>query len=89
MPELWFYGILNCLKKKRGSSNFRKIRALVLKLHINILYRARNFGIEFGQNQLKRSNFFRFLISENFLKIVQLRQISPYTAEILYVNALY
>ena len=55
-----FYGILNFLKKGRGSSNLRKIRAMILKLHTNILYRSRNFGIEFGQNRLKRSNFFRF-----------------------------
>ena len=27
MPDLWFYGILNILKKGRGSSNVRKIRA--------------------------------------------------------------
>ena len=51
---------LNFLKKGRGSSNFRKIRAIVLKLHTNILHPPRNFGIEFGQNRLKRSNFFRF-----------------------------
>ena len=47
-------------KKRRGSSNFRKIRAIVLKPHTNILYRSRNFSIEFGQNRLERSNFFRF-----------------------------
>ena len=57
---IYFYGILNFLKKGRGSSYFRQIRAIVLKLHINILYRSRNFGIEFGQSRLKRSNFFRF-----------------------------
>ena len=55
-----FYRILNFKKKGRGSSNFRKILAIVLKLHTNILYRSRNFGIEFGQNPFKRSNFFRF-----------------------------
>ena len=58
----WFYRILNFLKKERGSSNFRKIRAIVLKLHTNILYPSRNFSIGFGGNQLKRSNFFRFWI---------------------------
>ena len=71
MPDLWFYGILNFLKKGCGSSNFRKIRATVLKLYTNILYWSRNFGIEFGQNRLKRSNFFRFWIflefSQNYL----------------------
>ena len=64
--RLWFYGILNFLKKGRGSSNFRKIRAIVLKLHTNILHPSRNFGIEFGQNRLKRSNFFRFWIFWEF-----------------------
>ena len=62
MPDLWLYGILNFLKKERGSSNFRKIRAIVLKPHTNILHPSRNFGIEFVQNRLKRSNFFRFWI---------------------------
>ena len=66
MPDLWFYGILNFLKKGRGSSNFRKIRAIVLKLYINILYPSRNLGIEFGQNRLKHSNFFRFWIFWEF-----------------------
>ena len=60
MPNLWFYGILNFLKKGCGSSDLREIRAIVRKLHKNIWYRSRNFGIEFGQNRLKRSNFFRF-----------------------------
>ena len=32
-------------KKGRGSSNFRKIRAIDLKLHTNILHPSRNFGI--------------------------------------------
>ena len=66
MPDLWFYGILNFLKNVRGSSNFRKIRAIVLKLHPNILYRSTNLGIEFGQNRLKRSNFFRFWTFSEF-----------------------
>ena len=50
----------NFLKKGRGSSIFRKIRTMVLKLRTNILHPSRNVGIEFGQNRLKRSNFFRF-----------------------------
>ena len=66
--DLWFYGILNFLKKGRGSSNFRKIRAIVLKLDTNILHPSRNFGIEFGQNRLKRSNFFRFWIFSEFFQ---------------------
>ena len=54
-------------KKWRGSSNFCKIRAVILKQHTNILYhRSRNFGIEFGQNLFKRSNFFRFSIFWEF-----------------------
>ena len=48
MTELVFSGIFNFLKKGRGSSNFRIIRTIVLKLHTNILYPSRNFGIEFG-----------------------------------------
>ena len=68
MPDLWFYGISNFLKKGRGISYFRKIRAIVLKLHTNILHPSRKFGIEFGQNRLKRSNFFRFWIFWEFLQ---------------------
>ena len=68
MPDLWFYGIWNFLKKVRGSSNFRKIRALVLKRHTNILHPSRNFSIEFGQNRLKHSNFFRFWIFWEFFQ---------------------
>ena len=48
-------------EKGRGSSNFRKIRAMVLKLHTNILHPSRNFGIEFGQNRLSNSGIFRFI----------------------------
>ena len=66
--DLWFYGILNFLKKGRGSSNSRKIWAIVLKLHTNISHQSRNFGIEFGQNQSKRSNFFRFWIFWEFVQ---------------------
>ena len=54
---LW---VLEFFEKGRGSSNFRKIRAIVQRLHTNILHPSRNFGIEFGQNRLKRSNFVRF-----------------------------
>ena len=61
MLDLWFYGILNFLIKGRRSSNFRKI-------HTNILYRSKNFGIEFGQNRLKRLIFSDFEFFENFLK---------------------
>ena len=41
-------------EKGRGSSNFRKIRAIVLKLHTNILHPSRNFGIEFRRNRFCR-----------------------------------
>ena len=34
--DFWFYGVTNFLKNLRGSSNFRKIRASVLKLHTNL-----------------------------------------------------
>ena len=60
---LWHFEFF---EKGRGSSNFRKIRAIVLKLHTNILNPSSNFGVEFGQNRLKRSNFFQVL---NFLRI--------------------
>ena len=88
MPDLWFYGILNFFKNGLDSSNFHKIRAIVLKLHTNMLYPSKNFGIELDRNWLKPSIFFRFWFFENFLKIVLLRQISIYRAEILCVNAL-
>ena len=45
-------------------SHFRKILYIVLKLHIIIIYRLRSFGFKFGQNRLKRLNFFWTL---NFL----------------------
>ena len=65
-PNLRFYGILNFLKNVCGSSNFRKIWAIVLKIHTNIINRSRTFGIEFAQNRLKRSNFLRFWIFFKF-----------------------
>ena len=68
MPDLWFYRILNFLKKGRGSSNFRKIRAIILKLHTNVLHLSRNFGIEFDRNRLKHSNFLRFWIFWEFFQ---------------------
>ena len=69
MPTLAQFVILSDVefkKKGRGSSSFRNIRAIILKLYINILYRSRNFRIEFGQNRLKRSKFFRFWIFREF-----------------------
>ena len=45
--ELWN---VDFFEKGRGSSHVCKIRAIILKLHTNILYQSRNFGIEFGQN---------------------------------------
>ena len=62
MPKLEFYGISNCLKNVCGSSNFRKIWNIIRKLHTNIIYRSRTYGIEFRQNRLKRWNFWRFCI---------------------------
>ena len=55
--EFW---ILNFWKNVCDSSNFRKIWAIVPKLHTNIIHRSRTFGIELGQNRLQRSNFLRF-----------------------------
>ena len=74
IPDAWFYGILSFLKHVRGSSNFRKIRAIVPKLHTNILYRSRNFVIDFSQNRLKRSIFFRFWIFWEFSQNRRLTQ---------------
>ena len=45
---------------------FRKIWAIVLKLHTNIIHRSRTFGVKFDQNRLKRSNFLRFWIYWKF-----------------------
>ena len=61
--DLWNFEFF---EKGRGGPNFRKIRAIVLKLHTNILHPSRNFGIEFGQNRLKHLNFFRFWIFWEF-----------------------
>ena len=58
---LWDFGFF---ENGRDSSNFRKIRGIVLKLHTNILHPSRSFGIEFGQNEAFK--FFRIL---NFLRI--------------------
>ena len=52
--------------EKCGSSNFRKIWAIVLKFHTNIIHRSRTFGIIYGQNRLERSNFLRFWICWKF-----------------------
>ena len=38
---------------------FEKIRPYVLKLYTNMIYQSRTFGIEFGQNGLKRSIFLK------------------------------
>ena len=67
MSNLKLYGILNFLKNVCGSSNFRKISAIVLNVHKNIIHRSRTFGIEFDQNRLKRSNFEILNFFENFL----------------------
>ena len=67
-PICGFTGFSIFWKNGSGSSNFRKIRAIVLKVHTNIWHPSRNFGIEFGQNRLKRSNFFRFWIFREFFQ---------------------
>ena len=88
MPDLWFYGILKFLKKGRCSSNFRKIRAIVLKLHTNIWHPSSNFGIEFGQNRLKRSNFFRFWIFWEFFQNCLTQANFDLSSWKLWINAL-
>ena len=65
MPNLKLWNF-EFLKKVCGSSNFRKIWAIVLKMHTNIIHRSRTFGIEFDQNRLKRSNFLRCWIFWKF-----------------------
>ena len=59
MPNLKFYGILNFLKNVSVSSNFRKIWAIVLKMHTNTIHQSRTFVIEFDQNRLKHSIFLK------------------------------
>ena len=59
ISDFWFYGILNFLEKFCGSCNLCNIRAIVLKLNTNILYRSRTFSIEFGPNRLKHSNILK------------------------------
>ena len=67
-PICDFMGFWVFWKKRRGRSNFRKIRAIVLKLHTNILHLSRNSSIEFGQNRSKRTNFFNFWIFRKFFQ---------------------
>ena len=70
-PNLKFYGILDFLKNVYGSSNFRKIWAIVQKMHRNIIHRSRTYDIEFDQNRLKRRNCLKLLIFWNlFLNCV-------------------
>ena len=67
MLDLKFYGVSNILENSCGSSNFRKIWAIPLKLHTNIIYRSSTFVIEFGQNWLEHLNFLRFWIFSKFV----------------------
>ena len=64
--NLRFYRVSNFLKIVCGSSDFRRIWAIVLKLPTNTIYWSRIIGIEFDQNRLERSNFLRFLIFWKF-----------------------
>ena len=57
-------------EKGRGSSNFRKIRAIVLKLHTNILHPSRNFGPNLAKIDWSIQIFSDFEFFENFFKIV-------------------
>ena len=65
MPNRKFYGIWNFLNVC-GSADFRKIWAIVLKMHTNIIHRWRTFGFEFDQNRLKCLSFLRFWIFWKF-----------------------
>ena len=44
------------------------LTSVKFEIHTNILHPSRNFGIECGQNRLKRSNFFRFWIFWDFFQ---------------------
>ena len=63
-PSPVIFKFRNINRSTFGRSKFRP----PLKLFINILHPSRNFGIEFRQNRLKRSNFFRFWIFWNFFQ---------------------
>ena len=68
-PNLRFYEILNFLKNVCGSSNFRQIWTIVLKMHTLIKDHntsIKDIGIEFDKNRFKRSRFLRFWIFKNF-----------------------
>ena len=61
MPDLWFYGIFNILKKTA-----HKYITSIFIWHQQIYYI--NLGIEFGRNRVKHSNFFRFWIFWEFFQ---------------------
>ena len=79
--EFWIFW-----KKGRGRSSFRKTRAIVLKLHMNI--HQGTLVLNLAKIDWRIQIFSDFEFFENFFKIVELRQISIYRAEILCVNAL-
>ena len=72
MPDLWFYGILNFWKKGRVSSNLRKIRDIVLKLHTNMVYHIDQATLLLNLAKIDWSVqiFSDFELFENFLKII-------------------
>ena len=78
--------VWNLKKNTSGSSDFCKIQAIILKLHTNIIYRWKTFGIEFGENRSNGSYFLRFKFFENLLQIVV--QTLSYRAQILCAHAL-
>ena len=93
MLRLKFYGILNFLKNIRGSSGFRKIWAIVLKLHKyiehNILY-IEPMVLSLAKIDFEAFKFFEILItlkiSSKLSNSGKFR--SKYRAEILCVNEL-
>ena len=58
---------LKFFKNVRSSSNFREIWAIVLKMHPNIIYQWRIFGIEFYQIDWSVQIFWDFDFFEIFL----------------------
>ena len=71
MSDLWFYGILNFLKKGRGSSNVRTIRAIVLKLYTNTNYiNQGTLVLNFPKIDWSVQIFLDFEFFEIFLKII-------------------
>ena len=64
--------IRNFWKNVHGSSKFRKIWAIIVKLHTNIIY----WKGTFGRNRLKRSNFLKIfskLSNSGKFRVIELK----------------